>query len=747
MTSTNTITHYITTDNQLAKDISFLATKHPAPRGRWWITNKLSNAQVITLQAGDDDQMRHIIIDNMRTKTNAKEKEIELGKEDVPLFCPVTWVTKEGNRQSESVLTVNAFIMDLDGLDEQTARSVFQRLDGVCYTATSSYSQGLKEGYTFRLIVPVSRPIKLEEYTRVWFSMQKFFPENDIQTKDPARFWFFPSARADRADQKWSKSGDGGVIDIDKLLKDYVPTYPNATRPKPIHTGVPVSVDYTPTPTGGQRYKVLAVPSSYRIAGADGSTHPFDWYIDQWPNLHKRKGKYQCYAPGSGTMGSAFIHRSVDLWGIARYRLTCVNERKAHLDCITTDNGLELQYSDGGKQWRYLKTVDNLVEMIWSLDLDLWKCEIRQRLFSKDQPINDVTELRVMTDLRKMFFPGRPLEIKMVQHAMSLHAEQRECNPLVDYLLGLQWDGIKRIHGTLHKYLKCEDTKLNQIYSRKWMIAAVARAITPGCKVDTMPVFNAPQGHGKGTFIKIMAGSCTITGYSWYNSSPINIGHKDGQSILRTAWMHEMAELSAMQKKDANVIKNFLSDDTDTFRRAYDKYEVKVKRSSINLGSANDEDVAIFKDRSGSRRYWYIKCHGREDYMAFDPADLISERDQLWAEAVSAFRSGEQWWLTPDEQKLSRETNQSHTVTGIHDTLIQEFVDEKVGQYFLISDMIETVYQGRTIKPVSYPNFYPSLLVQLGCELQNNGKRCRRNGDNRSGWYYSPEQDDKPILS
>ena len=742
MTSIKSLTHYITTDNLKASDMSFVATKHPAPNGHWWTTNKLSNAHVITLHAG---KLEHLRVDNMRTAVNKAGKKYELGKDFVPLFCPVSWATMEGNRQSDSVDTVNAYILDMDGLDEQTARSVFGRLDGVCYTAFSSYSQGLKDGYTFRLILPVSRPIKLQEYQRVWISMQKYFPENDIQTKDPARFWFYPCYRQDRADQKWTKSGDGGVIDIDKLLKDYVPSYPNATRPQPVRTSNPVPMDYTPAPAG-QRYKVLSVPSSYPIVGADGETHPFDWYIDQWPNLYKRKEHYQCYAPGSGTLGSAFIHRSVNVWGVARYRLTCVNERKTHLDCITTDNGLELQYKDSGRQWQYLLCVDNIMEMIWSLNIDLWKCEIRQKLFTRDQPVMDVTELQVMTDLRRKFFAGRKLDLKMVQSAMALHAEQRQCNPLVDYLEGLEWDGEKRIHNTLHKYLRCDNTELNQIYSRKWMIAAVARAITPGCKVDTMPVFNAPQGHGKGTFIKIMAGTCALTGYSWYNSSPINIGHKDGQSILRTAWMHEMAELSAMEKKHANVIKNFLSDSTDTFRRAYDKYEVKVDRSSINLGSANDEDVAIFKDRSGSRRYWYIKCHGEIDHMAFDPDELIRERDQLWAEAVHAFKCGEQWWLTPQEQKMSREYNKLHTVTGIHDTLIQEFVDENAGHYFTVSDMIEQVYGARTIKPVSYPNFYPSLLTQLGCQLQNNGKRCRRNGVNRSGWYYSPKKDEQPIV-
>ena len=745
MTSKNKITQYITNDKLLADDFKFKATKHPAPKKKWYVTNKLSKCIELELTP---TKMRFMKTDNMSTTTNKVGKVTEDGKEDFPLFCPVTWKNKLGNRSTDAVETINAFVMDLDGLDENTARNVFQRLDGICYTAFSSYSQGLKTGYTFRLILPVSRPILLEEYQSVWFTMQKFFPENDIQTKDPARFWFFPCYRADREDNKWRKQGDGGVIDVDKVVKSYAPKYPNANRPKPVpvNTSTPVSVDYPIAPSTGQRYKTLTVPANYPVVGHDGHSHPFDWYIDQWPNLHKRKDKYQCYAPGSGTLGSAFISKSTNLWGVARYRLTCVNDRKAHLDCIVSDNGLELQFSDHGKEWRYLKSVDNIVEMIHSLDLDLWKCEIRQRIFSRDVPVTDVTELRVMNDIRKKFYTGRTVELKMVQQAISLHAEERLCNPLVDYLNELEWDGIERIDGTLHKYMKCEDTRLNKIYSKKWMIAAVARALSPGCKVDTMLVIKAPQGHGKGTFFKTLAGNCSITGYSWFNSSPINIGHKDGQSILRTAWLHEMAELSAMQKKDANVIKNFLSDDTDTFRRAYDKYEVKVPRSSLCLGSANDDDVAIFRDKTGSRRYWFVNCEGQMDHMSFDASELEAEREQLWAEAVHAFKSGEQWWLTPGEQQMSREKNESHTVTGIHETLVQEFVHNNAGKYFLISVMIEAVYNGRTIKPVTYPNYYPTLLAHLGCRLENNGKRCRRNGKNSAGWYYAPPNDDKSLF-
>ena len=731
----HTITHFITNDNMSPCEIAIPVSVHVAPKNGWQRTNSLSQTRHVTMYP---ERMDFEMSDNMATKTTKSGKVIELAKEDFGLYCPVTWTTTEGNRRMDAVDKVHAIILDMDGLDDKTTQDVFKRLDGVCYVAFTSYSHGVK-GNAFRVILPINRPIDKDDYLHVWKHVYGIFPENDVQTKDASRLWFVPSCRSDRETLTWKRWGEGGMIDIDRILATAlvtIPTKPKRTTNVSTHT----HTDVRGSSHNEERYKIITVPAHYPITGHDGQQRPFDWYIEQWDNLPKRQSKYQCYATGSDSMGSAFISKATDVWGVSRFRCSMVNKRKMHMDCVTTYNGLELQYSAKNSAWHYLKSVDNLMTMMDSLSLDIWMCEIRQSIFSKDKPMTDALELKIMNELRQRFFVGRTLDLKSVQQAITLHATDHTKNTLVEYLESVadKWDGKNRLDTLLIDYMKADDTKLNRAYGRYWAISAVARAMSPGCQVESMLVLKAGQGHGKGTFFRILAGHCPITNYPWYNSSKINIGEKDGQSILRTAWIHEMAELAVMAKKDANTIKNFISDLYDTFRRAYTKYEVKVPRTSIFTGSTNDDDVGIFKDKTGSRRYWYVVCKSIEHHMGYDPAILKENRDQIWAEAVARFKLGEKWYLSPEEEKWREEENESHSVVGIHESLVEQYLSENPDSYFTVADMIDTVYNTRTTKPANYENYYPSLLIRLGAELQNNGRRCRRGGLNKTGIYRSP---------
>lgn len=734
--SKDNISQYVTNDNIKAQDVRIKVTRHPEPKKGWHITNALANAVEDTLQAG---QLTFLITSNMETTTDSKGKVTELGKFDAPLYCPVTWSTRYGNRNIKSIEHVHAFVMDMDKLSDEQTESVFQRLmdSGLCYNAYSSYSNTAGNN-AFRVIIPISKPVTPDQYTKMWRYMCTYFPENDGQTKDPSRLWFFPCTRIDREIHSWQRSGDGGMIDINSIMSivSNTPQLPKPTTNAPTHSDGAVVT----TNNDSDRYKIITCPPSYPITGHDGQTRTFDWYIEQWFNLPKRDGKYQCYAPGSGTMGSAFIHRSTNPFGISRYRITCVNKMKTHMDCIGTDNGLELRYLDRNSEWEYLPVLDNMSIVLESMQLDLWYCEIRQRCFTKAEPITDAVELQILSDMRKKYFCGRKIDLKDVRHAILLACTRNTRNTLVEYLEELVWDGEERLDTLLIDYLKAEDNALNRVYGRKWAISAVARVLQAGCKVDTMLTLKAGQGHGKGTFFRILSGECPVTKYSWYNSSQINIGEKDGRSILRTAWIHEMAELANLARKDANIVKNFLDEPHDTFRRAYTAHEVKVPRTSIFVGSTNDDDVGIFKDKTGSRRYWFVECKSTENHMGYSPKVLSVHRDQIWAEAVHRFKAGEQWWLTADEQQLSSAENRNKSVIGIHETMVANYVEDNAGKFFTIQELLDTVYASSTIKPSNYENYYPSLLLRLGCELQNNGNRCRRNGVNKSGWYLAPNE-------
>jgi predicted P-loop ATPase len=100
-----------------------------------------------------------------------------------------------------------------------------------------------------------------------------------------------------------------------------------------------------------------------------------------------------------------------------------------------------------------------------------------------------------------------------------------------------------------------------------------------------------------------------------------------------------------MGRSDLEKTKAFISRSTDRFRPPYGRHVIEVPRQSIFIGTTNDDNWN--KDATGARRFNPIQCKG------IDLAAIKRDRDQLWAEAVRAYRNGVQWWLTPDETKLA----------------------------------------------------------------------------------------------
>jgi hypothetical protein len=73
----------------------------------------------------------------------------------------------------------------------------------------------------------------------------------------------------------------------------------------------------------------------------------------------------------------------------------------------------------------------------------------------------------------------------------------------------------------------------------------------------------------------------------------------------------------------------------------------------VIVGSTNQDD--FLTDSTGSRRFWVVPVRQR-----IDTAMLAVERDAIWAAAVALYRSGYTWWLTPDEEAIAAEFNESY---------------------------------------------------------------------------------------
>ena len=226
-------------------------------------------------------------------------------------------------------------------------------------------------------------------------------------------------------------------------------------------------------------------------------------------------------------------------------------------------------------------------------------------------------------------FPGvGPVKIRT---AVGLVAVQNSYHPVRDYLDGIAWDAVERLNGFAAAYFgNDENSPYTRAAVRKWMISAVARIYQPGCKADHMLVLQGEQGIGKSSALSILADS-------WFGDDMPPVSTKDAKEWLRGKWIAEIAELSSITGRDIEHVKAFLTTQTDRFRKAYGYVVETVPRQTVFAGTTNDDEYLL--DMTGGRRFWPIKV------AAVDMVALRRDRDQLWAEAVVAYRAGEVWYL------------------------------------------------------------------------------------------------------
>jgi predicted P-loop ATPase len=240
------------------------------------------------------------------------------------------------------------------------------------------------------------------------------------------------------------------------------------------------------------------------------------------------------------------------------------------------------------------------------------------------------------------------LRVSNQEVAAQVHhvARRHGFNPVSEYLLSLKWDGEKRNDSFLERYFGAivTDPRVGNIteyirsISAKWLISAVARALKPGCKVDTVLVLEGLQGIKKSTAFKILGGS-------WFADSQLRLDDKDSKMLAAQSWIIELAELVSLRKSESESHKSFLTSRVDKFRPPYGATVEEFPRRCVFVGTTNESRYLI--DLTGNRRFWPVLCGD------FDLEALDRERDQIWAEAVVRYQAGERWWFSPEEQELA----------------------------------------------------------------------------------------------
>lgn len=209
-------------------------------------------------------------------------------------------------------------------------------------------------------------------------------------------------------------------------------------------------------------------------------------------------------------------------------------------------------------------------------------------------------------------------------------AEQGTKGAVTDYLAALVWDGTPRLDRWLIDCAGAEDSPYVRRVSRGMFVAAVRRALHPGCRLDQMPVLEGPQGCGKSSALRILA---VMDG--WFTDA-LPLCSVEVQQILEVTagkWIVEVAELRAMRQSDAEALKAFLSRTRDEGRGLYAREKTSVPRSFTIVGTTSQTDY--LQDVTGNRRIVPVRV------QRFDLELLQEVRDQLWAEAVVVEARGE----------------------------------------------------------------------------------------------------------
>lgn len=299
---------------------------------------------------------------------------------------------------------------------------------------------------------------------------------------------------------------------------------------------------------------------------------------------------------------------------------------------------------------------------------------------------------------------------EMVMEALRVSSQNYAVDPLQEYLLGLQHDGMPRLDTWLMDLLGAEPAEQPQAQNgdadveqaenylravgRMWVMSAVARALDPGCAAHHALVLEGPQGIGKSTALERLFGV-------WYGAPDLDFEKPQnlypaiqGPLCIEIPEFHSV--IRAYERGGHGGVKAFLSKPYDEWTPKNSNTKTRMPRRCVFCGTYNPVgDGRYLSDASGERRWWPVYLRRK-----IDLGRIEEMRDQIWAEAVAEWSGwedckkegdllGEQethcqdakrrcarhrWWPSTENQWMLEQSQAARMMTDVWDEVIIKYL-------------------------------------------------------------------------
>lgn len=220
-------------------------------------------------------------------------------------------------------------------------------------------------------------------------------------------------------------------------------------------------------------------------------------------------------------------------------------------------------------------------------------------------------------------------------------AQENSYNPVFEYFNGLRNqdlplvsdDQIKDAFGIDEKDLR--SVALLRLHLR----ACANRGMNPGCKLDSLLIFQGVQGDSKSGAIEALTPNST-----WYDETTHNnFDSKDALSAFNSSFIHEFSEIEKLtMTRDVAEFKSWITRKFDKYVEKYETVTTDHPRRCCLFGTTNQKQ--FLNDPTGSRRFLVCETVKKQNLK------LIKEiRDSLWRQSLMELESGLPYYLNNND--------------------------------------------------------------------------------------------------